>query len=444
LLLFNSIHFQNHSFKKSTFAAVLLSSLASIFCLVGCTSKPVKPKAANAAKPAIHELSPAANLGRLIFFDPTLSGSGRIACSSCHDPEHAYGPPNSLAVQLGGWNLDHQGTRAVPSLRYTLLHVPLWHQERAASRMERFEELAKSDNPPTGGLGWDGRFNTPAAQAAFPLLNPDEMANVDAEHVAAAIRKAPYAAEFRRVFGKHVLDDPQKTLDAVGTAVERFQFEDPSFYPFNSRFDRWLDGRVKLTEAEQRGLALFNDPARGNCASCHLGQRGADGSHPIFTDFQFEALGVPRNPELKANRKAGYYDMGLCGPIRSDQKSEQGFCGMFRTPTLRNVATRGAFFHNGRFHTLREALEFYVQRDTNPEKWYGKKAGGRVEKFDDIPAALRGNVDVVDEPLTRHPGQDPAWSTKEIDDVLAFLNTLTDADAKGPSTSGSKHALTGN
>ncbi len=304
--------------------------------------------------------------------------------------------------------------------------------------MERIEELARGDNPPTGGLGWDGRFNTPAVQAAFPLLNPNEMANVDAEHVAAVLRNAPYAAEFRRLFGEQVLDDPQKTMAAIGTAVERFQFEDQSFYPFTSRFDQWLDGRATFTGAEQRGYALFNDPKGGNCASCHLSQRGADGSHPIFTDFQFEALGVPRNPELKANRNAAYYDMGLCGPVRTDQGSERGFCGMFRTPTLRNVATRGAFFHNGRFHSLREALEFYVQRDANLEKWYGKGPNGRVEKFDDIPAVLRGNVDVVDEPLTRHPGQTPAWNARDIDDVVAFLNTLTDADARGPAPHRSK------
>jgi len=421
------IHFQNHSA-----LAAMAVNLTWIFCVAGCTSNPSQRQKANVVKPVVHELSPAASLGRLIFFDPTLSASGRIACSSCHDPEHAYGPTNALAVQMGGRNLDRQGMRAVPSLRYTLLHVPLWHQERAASRMERIEELAKGDNPPTGGLGWDGRFNTPASQAAFPLLNPDEMANPDAGHVVVAVRKALYAAEFQRVFGEHVLEDPQKTLAAVGTAVERFQFEDPSFYPFSSRFDQWLDGRVKLTEAEQRGLTLFNDPKRGNCANCHLSQRGADRSHPIFTDFQFEALGVPRNREIKANRRAKHYDMGLCGPVRGDQRRESGFCGMFRTPTLRNVATRRALFHNGRFHSLREALEFYVQRDTNPEKWYGKDAGGKLEKFDDLPVVLRGNVDVVDEPLTRHPGQAPAWNVRDIDDVLAFLNTLTDADAKVP------------
>jgi cytochrome c peroxidase len=413
-------------------------SLVAMLGLAGCRSQQPKRERADAPKPVVHNLSQTVALGRLIFSDPTLSASGRLACSSCHDPEHAYGPTNGLAVQMGGRNLDRPGARAVPSLRYTLLHVPLWHQARAASRIEQIEELARGDNPPTGGLGWDGRFNTPAAQAAFPLLNPDEMANPDAEHVAAAVRKAPYAAEFRRIFGEHVLEDPQKTLAAVGTAVERFQFEDPSFYPFTSKYDQWLNGKAELTEAERRGLALFNDPARGNCASCHLSGRGADGSHPIFTDFQFEALGVPRNRELKANRLAGYYDMGLCGPMRRDQRGERGFCGMFRTPTLRNVATRGAFFHNGRFHSLREALEFYVERDTNPAKWYGKGAAGRVEKFDDLPVALRGNVDVVDEPLTRHPGQAPAWNEHDIDDVLAFLNTLTDADAKGPAIHESK------
>lgn len=296
--------------------------------------------------------------------------------------------------------------------------------------MEQIEELARGDNPPTGGLGWDGRFNSPAAQAVFPLLNADEMANPDEQHVAGAIGRAPYAAEFRRVFGEHVLEDPQRTLAAVGRAVERFQFEDPSFYPFTSKYDQWLDGNAKLTETEQRGLELFNDPKRGNCASCHLSQRGADGSHPIFTDFQFEALGVPRNPALKANRKDGFYDLGLCGPVRRDQKANSAYCGMFRAPTLRNVTTRGAFFHNGRFHSLREALEFYVERDTNPAKWYRKGVDGRVEKFDDLPKALRENVDVVDEPLTRHPGEAPVWSARDIDDVVTFLNTLTDADAK--------------
>ena len=175
-------------------------------------------------------------------------------------------------------------------------------------------------------------------------------------------------------------------------ALERFELEDPSFHPYSSKYDRYLDGKATLTAQEQRGLALFNDVDRGNCASCHLSARGADGSHPLFTDFQFEAIGVPRNREIPANRDSKFYDMGLCGPIRTNQP-DPSYCGMFKTPTLRNVATRKVFFHNGRFHTLKEALRFYVERDTNPGEWYPHGRDRGVDAFDDLPVALRANVD---------------------------------------------------
>src|SRR5208282_724545 len=103
--------------------------------------------------------------------------------------------------------------------------------------------------------------------------------------------------------------------------------------------------------------------------------------------------------------------------------------GLFKTPTLRNVTTRTVFFHNGRFHSLKEALRFYVQRDTDPQKWFPLSASGELIKFDDLPAGLRANVDVIDLPLTRKQGEPPAWTDTEIDDVIAFLQTLTDRDA---------------
>jgi cytochrome c peroxidase len=187
---------------------------------------------------------------------------------------------------------------------------------------------------------------------------------------------------------------------------------------------------VQLNPRELRGQALFEDPQRGNCASCHPDRKGADGSHPLFTDFQFEALGVPRNPQIQANAARGYFDQGLCGPLRSDQAAQQQYCGMFKTPTLRNVATRGVFFHNGRFHSLREALRFYVRRDTDPRLWYPALKGGGVAKFDDLPARRRGNVDVVDLPLTLSEGAQPVWNEAQIEDVIAFLQTLSDRDAQ--------------
>jgi cytochrome c peroxidase len=98
---------------------------------------------------------------------------------------------------------------------------------------------------------------------------------------------------------------------------------------------------------------------------------------------------------------------------------------MFKAPTLRNVALRNTFFHNGVFRSLREVLEFYVQRDTNPEKWYPRKADGSMLKFDDLPPQYHDNVN-IEPPFDRRPGDEPALSDAEIDDVIAFLQTLTD------------------
>jgi cytochrome c peroxidase len=364
--------------------------------------------------------SDAALLGRALFHDSTLSSSGRLSCASCHSPSHAYGPPNALAVQLGGRTLSAPGLRAVPSLRYTLPRTPIWAYPRPTSLVER---LTETDNGPAGGFGWDGRFNSLHEQAAFPLLASAEMASSQAA-VVSAVEHGPLADRFRRVYGPGIFADVPRAFAAVGQALERFELEDPSLRPYSSRYDRWLDGQATLSDQERRGMALFNDGARGNCASCHLSQRGADGSHPLFTDFQFEAIGVPRNPEIPANRDPRFHDLGLCGPLRTDQPTRT-YCGMFKTPTLRNVASRQVFFHNGRFHTLREVMRFYVSRDLRPGEWYPH--GGR-DQYDDLPPSLRGNVDRKTLPLARPPGGAPVWTDAEIDDVIAFLRTLDDAD----------------
>ncbi len=369
--------------------------------------------------------TPLAQLGRQIFFDPSLSASGRLSCAGCHDPVHAYGPPNARAVQLGGPAMDREGPRAVPSLRYVLNRTPVWSHEYIADPIER---LVEPSEPPSGGFGWDGRFNTLREQSTFPLLSPNEMANASATQVASRLAKASYADRFRALFGDAVFADPRRVYEQALIAIERFELEDESFHPYTSRYDQYLDGTIRLTAQEQHGLALFDDPANGNCASCHLDRKGADGSHPLLTDYQFEALGVPRNDELAVNADRAYYDMGACGPLREDQSRQRQYCGLFKTPTLRNVAIRKVFFHNGRFHDLNSALRFYVRRDTDPSLWYPTTADGRAEKFNDLPPALRGNVDVIDEPLTRHEGGAPAWSDADIDDVIAFLQTLTDRD----------------
>ncbi len=363
-----------------------------------------------------------AELGRLAFFDASLSASGRVSCATCHDPAHAFGPPNDLAVQLAGPELKDAGLRTAPSLRY-LRRTPIWTHSFIGNARER---LTETDHVPVGGLGWDGRFVSLATQATFPLLAPNEMANADAAALAARVAKSSYAARFREIFGESVFANAAQVVVALGRALERFQLDDAHFQPYDSKFDRSLEGQAELSPAEQHGFALFKDPKGGNCAACHTADRGANGAHPLFTDFSFAAVGVPRNPEIPANADPKHFDLGLCGPLRTDQTRQKKYCGMFKTPSLRNVAIRGALFHNGRFHTLEEALHFYVERDSMPAKWYPHPG---KQQFDDLPLEHQDNVDHITPPFTQHVGDKPVWSDADIQDVVAFLETLTDADA---------------
>jgi cytochrome c peroxidase len=366
-------------------------------------------------------------LGRTLFFDAALSASGRMACASCHDPAHAFGPPNTQAIQLGGRELRTPGLRAVPSLTY-LQDVPAFTEHFYESDDEGDASI---DNGPTGGLTWDGRVDHRRDQAKVPLLSPFEMTNADATALAAKLRHGPAAGEIAKLFDAAIFDDADKTLAAVGAALAAYQQDAATFYPYSSKYDAYLAGRVKLTPQETRGLALFNDPAKGNCASCHVSRRANNDTPPQFTDYGLIALGLPRNPAIPANADPSYFDLGACGPLRHDLAGRADMCGLFRTPSLRNVALRLSLFHNGLVHDLRQAVEFYVERDTDPGKWYPRDTRCLVQKFDDLPARYRGNINRAP-PFGGKPGDNPVLSPGEIDDVVAFLRTLTDGYAARP------------
>ncbi|AOB33424.1 cytochrome C peroxidase [Bordetella sp. H567] len=410
-------------------------------------------------------LSLAAQVGQKLFFDHDMSGSRTMACATCHDPKFAYGPPNDLAAQLGGAAMTERGVRAVPSLRYKDKTPP-------------YSDLL--DNPdaisvpgPGGGFDWDGRAADHGEQARGPLLDPVEMANASAGEVVAKVKAADYAPLFRQAFGEHAFDDTASAFHDITAALRAFQLEDISFRPYNSKFDLYTSNKKggQLTVAELRGMKVFTDPNTGNCASCHYQGAGFRGSSALFTDFSYEAIGVPRNDvhatlphanrnDIPANDKdAKRFDMGLCGPQRPDHAlMEEGkpskFCGMFKAPTLRNVALRQAFFHNGVIHTLEQAIRFYNTRDTNPELWYptvgGKvikpgdpgydphyptyglitvqyaKGTGKVQKYNDLPMPYWGNID-TQMPLDGRPaGSKPPMSEQDVHDLICFLNTLTD------------------
>jgi cytochrome c peroxidase len=306
----------------------------------------------------------------------------------------------------------------VPSLKY--------HQDipQFAEHFSDNDGNDSEDQGPTGGLDWDGRASSAHEQAAGPLLSPFEMGNVDTTSVIAHLKASPNAAAMRAAFGEHVFDKPQHVWNGLVLALEVFQQSPGEFYPYTSKYDAFLRQQTTLSAAETRGLRVFNDAARGNCAQCHPSaiKRGA---FPQFTDYGLIAIGVPRNRAIPANASATYTDMGICGPLRTDLKDHPEYCGLFRTPSLRNVALRPVFFHNGLFKHLDEAVRFYAQRDTAPQRYYPHDRGGRLAKFDDLPAKFQGNVN-VEAPFGGKPGDMPSLSEVEIADIVAFLKTLTD------------------
>jgi cytochrome c peroxidase len=362
-----------------------------------------------------------AALGKELFSDPRLSGSGKLACATCHDPAHAFAPANSLPVQFGGRDMADPGLRAVPSLKY-LQAVPQFTQHYFESEDEADESI---DNGPTGGLTWDGRADSAHAQARIPLLSPFEMGNDSPNNVVRRAFAAGYKPDLVKIYGKSITSDDGAAFRALLKALEVYQQSWQTFYPYSSKYDAWLAGKATLTAQEARGLRLFEDPEKGNCSSCHFSVRANDGTPPQFTDYGMIALAVPRNPAIPANADPAYHDLGLCGPLRTDFLGRADYCGLFRTPTLRNVATRKSFFHNGVFHSLKEAVTFYATRDTDPGRWYPRRADGSVAIYDDLPAQYRDNIN-MDPPFGGHPGDAPKLDDSEIDDIVAFLGTLTD------------------
>jgi cytochrome c peroxidase len=367
------------------------------------------------------QLSLPAQVGAKIFFDPSLSASGQLACATCHDPAHAYSSPNGLAVQLGGPGMSLPGTRAVPSLRYKDYTPP-------------YADVAMNPDGvslpgPGGGFTWDGRADTLADQAQIPLLAPNEMANASADDVVNKLQNSAYAGLIRAAFGSTVFDSTSYAFQSALNALQAYQLEDDDFHPYTSKFDLYLGNKIggDLTPSEERGRQVFADPNRGNCFACHFAGPGASGSSDLFTDFTYEAISVPRNPEIPANADPTYFDMGICSRADHPLPASAQYCGMFKVPTLRNVAIRKVFFHNGKMKSLREALHFYNTRDTQPELWY-PVVNGVLQKFDDLPAQFQVTIDTQVPLDGRAAGSQPPMSDQDLVDLEAFLDTLTDAD----------------
>jgi cytochrome c peroxidase len=339
------------------------------------------------AQPA---LTPMQALGREIFFDASLSEPAGQSCASCHAPQAAFASPGGAILE--GAARGRFGNRAPPSLAYAAF-TPILHWD-------------KEEKSFAGGQFRDGRAADLVEQAKGPLLNPVEMNNPDLGAVCRKAAASSYAADFARAFAEPLdcaADGAARLLQALA-AYEA----SPEVDPFSSKYDLALAGKAQLTAEEMRGYRLFRGQA--GCERCHPSSPGPRGEPPLFTDFGYDNIGAPKNPtnpfytQPRRINPAGaaYIDEGLGGTLGRPAEN-----GKFRSPSLRNIAvneTSRAYMHNGSLVGLRQVLEFYNARDVAPGRW--------------TPEEPRG--------VDKTGLGDLKLSERDIDDLLAFLRTLTD------------------
>jgi cytochrome c peroxidase len=393
-------------------AAIVPLALAA--CGGGGSSQVAEPVAP--ATPVT--LSSKAELGKMIFNDGNLSEPRGFACVACHQAHTGFAGNNGSTLGVA------QGSKpGALGLRNTMTNSYVGF-------VPEFEfHTANGLTEAVGGHFWDGRADTLALQALGPFLNPMEMNNPDRKAVVDKIAASSYAESFKRMFGATIFSDTDAAFTNIGLAIDAF--ERAELQPFNSKYDALVLGKASFTAQESRGMALFMNPNKANCASCHLMNPGSGNPQDsLFSEFSYYATGVPRNTKIPKNADPAFYDLGLCGPDRSAPVlpataapgyTIDNFCGQFRMPTLRNVAERKAFMHNGFFTDLSEVVRFYSTRISDPTKWYGADV-----TTNDLPGKYINNIELVKAPFNRKASDGPLLTEAEITDVVAFLRTLSD------------------
>jgi cytochrome c peroxidase len=383
------------------------------------------PALAQTPAPDEAGLTPLEKLGKKVFEDKTLSRPAGVSCASCHDAATAFQGVNGSPVPAvaRGSLPSSLGRRNTPTIMYASFAPPF------AFIDDRDEKTGKVEKIPAGGQFLDGRAADLLAQFEGPLLDPLEMNAPSKRAAVEAVRDGAYAGLAKEVYGEKLFADPDAAFEKLAQAVVAYE-SSARFHPFASKFDDFLRGKAELSPIEKKGFEIFKNPEKGNCLACHAGKEGSREPRDwLFTDFTYDALGAPKNAAIAAT--ATTPDLGLCKRPGLEKIAPPGFdvgsvCGAFKVPTLRNVAVTGPWLHNGVFTKLRDVVEFYATRDTDPGRWYPRGADGKITKFDDLPAERRDNVNTAEVPYDRKPGQRPRLSRKDIDAITAFLETLTD------------------
>ena len=398
---------------------VSLLVITTAFCLSGPSHASEKTS-----------LTPKAQLGKHLFFDAKLSVPEGQSCASCHAPEVGFTGANEEINRDGavyeGATKGRFGNRKPPTSSYggdsSILHFD------------------KKEKVWVGGMFWDGRatgkkLKDPLAeQAQGPFLNPLEQNIPDARNLCMKVKDTTYASLFEQVWGKGSLDCDKNvsvTYDRIGKSIAAYE-RTKEANPFSSKYDSWLRNKVKLSDQEMQGLKLFE--GKGKCGECHPSKRGLKGTSPLFTDFTYDNLGIPKNPKnpyygMAAQwnpEGAAFVDTGLGGYLKEAGYKPSRYApemGKFKVPTLRNVDKRPspgyakAFGHNGYFKNLKEIVHFYNTRDVL----------GRCEKVSDPKAGENCWPEPeVSSNLNREELGNLGLTEKEEEAIVAFMGALSD------------------
>jgi cytochrome c peroxidase len=312
-------------------------------------------------------------LGRLLFWDPVLSGNQDVACATCHHPRFGYAENRDISIGVTGTGLGasrhFQRDGAVPFVKrnsQTILNTA-------------FNGISDGGaySPSSAPMFWDLRASGLEAQALEPIKTLEEMRGDAYPQDAAVVRvgarlnaNTVYRQLFARAFGGR----QAITADQLGKALAAFQ---RSLTANNAPFDRYMRGDASaMTGAQVRGMRRFE---RVGCVNCHHG--------PMFSDYTLHVLGVPDNPRLRV----------------SDAGVDQTYA--FRTASLRNLKYTAPYMHTGVFDTLRDVLEFYD--DVSGRRGRARNAHVSREQLDPLLRQLRDPDD-------------------RAGDLIAFLESLTD------------------
>ena len=401
-------------------------------------------------------LSPKATFGKVLFFDQSLSASGKMSCATCHSPSNAYMSVDKNPVPLGGTTMIASGFRSTPSAAYTAL-IPPFRYLPVTNQQGSVDNIANGKlGTPRSGLMWDGRASDVRIQARGPFTGPHEMANKNNSEVQTRLLTKTYLPQYKALYGNITsASNADTTVANLADAIAAYEREEASFKPLNSKFDAVQKGLAKYTAQELNGQSIFNNTNKAACQGCHDSTGKSIDGPQLFSDFSYRAIAVPRNWKIPYNNDAVvtaalnniglsknlngaslgtpnhlYYDLGFCGPFRTDtpltDPANAPLCGTFRVAPLRNIALKKSYFHNGVFNTLEQVINFYINRDQKPELTYLDANGAKDLQYNDLPDRYFTNVTKNRAPFQALKTGGVRLTASETQDLIAFLCTLTD------------------